>query len=152
MVCSCTAEAHTAYYFWIKLSPFRPLSAASLWKMMGKNTYKHWVYWKMSKINKVLIQTEKRLLICSPSVADPQLFLLNRSVFMASAAKFCGDPGVPARGRREGRSFIFKSEVTFTCSAPYMLVGSATRLCQDDSTWSGSQPRCIGIQCFFVSI
>ncbi|XP_037533201.1 CUB and sushi domain-containing protein 3 [Nematolebias whitei] len=57
--------------------------------------------------------------------------------------KFCGDPGVPARGRREGRSFIFKSEVTFTCSAPYMLVGSATRLCQDDSTWSGSQPRCI---------
>uniref|UniRef100_A0A665U3Y9 CUB and Sushi multiple domains 3a n=1 Tax=Echeneis naucrates TaxID=173247 RepID=A0A665U3Y9_ECHNA len=57
--------------------------------------------------------------------------------------KFCGDPGTPARGRREGRSFIFKSEVMFSCSAPYMLVGSTTRMCKEDGTWSGSQPRCI---------
>ena len=63
----------------------------------------------------------------------------------SSAAKFCGDPGLPAKGRREGRSFIFKSEVTFSCGAPYVLVGSATRLCQEDGAWSGSQPRCIGI-------
>ncbi|XP_067093259.1 CUB and sushi domain-containing protein 3-like [Osmerus mordax] len=57
--------------------------------------------------------------------------------------EFCGDPGTPAQGRREGRSFIFKSEVTFSCNAPYVLVGSATRVCREDSTWSGSQPRCI---------
>ncbi|XP_052369446.1 CUB and sushi domain-containing protein 3-like [Oncorhynchus keta] len=57
--------------------------------------------------------------------------------------KFCGDPGTPAKGKREGRSLIYKSEVTFSCSAPYVLVGSTTRICQDDSTWSGSQPRCI---------
>uniref|UniRef100_A0A669CUG9 CUB and Sushi multiple domains 3 n=1 Tax=Oreochromis niloticus TaxID=8128 RepID=A0A669CUG9_ORENI len=57
--------------------------------------------------------------------------------------KFCGDPGTPPKGRREGRSFIFKSEVTFSCSAPYVLVGSTTRMCQEDGTWSGSQPRCI---------
>uniref|UniRef100_M4AIH9 CUB and Sushi multiple domains 3 n=1 Tax=Xiphophorus maculatus TaxID=8083 RepID=M4AIH9_XIPMA len=57
--------------------------------------------------------------------------------------KFCGDPGVPSRGRREGRSFIFKSEVAFSCSAPYVLVGATTRICQEDGTWSGSQPRCI---------
>uniref|UniRef100_A0A8C2Z0K3 CUB and Sushi multiple domains 3 n=1 Tax=Cyclopterus lumpus TaxID=8103 RepID=A0A8C2Z0K3_CYCLU len=61
----------------------------------------------------------------------------------ASAAKFCGDPGMPARGRREGRSFIFKSEVMFSCSAPHLLVGSTARMCQEDGTWSGSQPRCI---------
>ncbi|KAF3840049.1 hypothetical protein F7725_018766 [Dissostichus mawsoni] len=35
--------------------------------------------------------------------------------------KFCGDPGLPAKGRREGRSFIFKSEVAFSCSSPYVL-------------------------------
>lgn len=64
----------------------------------------------------------------------------------ASAAKFCGDPGTPSKGRREGRSFIFKSEVTFSCSASYVLVGSTTRMCQDDGTWSGSQPRCIGTE------
>ncbi|AWO96936.1 putative CUB and sushi domain-containing protein 3-like [Scophthalmus maximus] len=57
--------------------------------------------------------------------------------------RFCGDPGMPAKGRREGRSFIFKSEVTFSCSAPNVLVGSATRMCHEDGTWSGSQPRCI---------
>ncbi|TKS81784.1 CUB and sushi domain-containing protein 3 [Collichthys lucidus] len=60
--------------------------------------------------------------------------------------KFCGDPGTPAKGRREGRSFIFKSEVMFSCNAPYILVGSTTRMCQEDGTWSGSQPRCIGGQ------
>uniref|UniRef100_H2TR21 CUB and Sushi multiple domains 3 n=1 Tax=Takifugu rubripes TaxID=31033 RepID=H2TR21_TAKRU len=57
----------------------------------------------------------------------------------SSAAKFCGDPGSPARGQREGRSFIFKSMVTFSCFAPNLLVGSSTRLCQEDGTWSGSQ-------------
>ncbi|XP_031134127.1 CUB and sushi domain-containing protein 3-like isoform X1 [Sander lucioperca] len=57
--------------------------------------------------------------------------------------KFCGDPGMPAKGQREGRSFIFKSEVVFSCSTPHMLVGSTTRMCQEDGTWSGSQPRCI---------
>ncbi|KAM9805518.1 CUB and sushi domain-containing protein 3-like isoform 5-T5 [Syngnathus typhle] len=57
--------------------------------------------------------------------------------------KFCGDPGTPAKGRREGPSFIFKSEVTFNCVAPYVLVGSTRRMCREDGTWSGSQPRCI---------
>ncbi|MCI4391222.1 hypothetical protein PGIGA_G00131640 [Pangasianodon gigas] len=58
-------------------------------------------------------------------------------------SKFCGDPGVPAQGKREGQSFIFKSEAFYSCSAPYVLVGSSTRVCQADGTWSGSQPRCI---------
>uniref|UniRef100_A0A672SDS5 CUB and sushi domain-containing protein 3-like n=1 Tax=Sinocyclocheilus grahami TaxID=75366 RepID=A0A672SDS5_SINGR len=57
--------------------------------------------------------------------------------------KFCGDPGLPPHVRREGQSFIFKAEVTYSCSAPYVLVGSSTRTCQADGTWSGSQPRCI---------
>uniref|UniRef100_A0A674ETW4 CUB and Sushi multiple domains 3 n=1 Tax=Salmo trutta TaxID=8032 RepID=A0A674ETW4_SALTR len=57
--------------------------------------------------------------------------------------KFCGDPGVPAYGSREGLSFIYQSEVSFSCSAPYIPVGSTTRLCQADGSWSGFQPRCI---------
>ncbi|CAG12911.1 unnamed protein product, partial [Tetraodon nigroviridis] len=60
-----------------------------------------------------------------------------------NASKFCGNPGIPARGQREGRSFIFRSVVTFSCFAPNVLVGSSTRLCQEDGAWSGSQPRCI---------
>uniref|UniRef100_A0A8C1SG25 CUB and Sushi multiple domains 3 n=1 Tax=Cyprinus carpio TaxID=7962 RepID=A0A8C1SG25_CYPCA len=57
--------------------------------------------------------------------------------------KFCGDPGIPAFGSREGRSFIYQSEVSFSCMAPYIPVGSTTRICQADGTWSGSQPHCI---------
>uniref|UniRef100_A0A671WK77 CUB and Sushi multiple domains 3 n=1 Tax=Sparus aurata TaxID=8175 RepID=A0A671WK77_SPAAU len=56
---------------------------------------------------------------------------------------FCGDPGTPVGGFREGRSFIYQSEVSFTCAPPLILVGTATRLCESDGTWSGTQPRCI---------
>lgn len=59
-------------------------------------------------------------------------------------AKFCGDPGNPAGGFREGRSFIYQSEVSFSCAPPLVLVGTATRLCENDGTWSGTHPRCIG--------
>ncbi|MGH0134865.1 UNVERIFIED_CONTAM: hypothetical protein FKN15_024621 [Acipenser sinensis] len=62
-------------------------------------------------------------------------------------AKFCGDPGVPREGMREGRSFIYQSEVSFSCNPPFLLVGSNTRICQADGTWSGSQPRCIAHTC-----
>uniref|UniRef100_A0A3P9JXU5 CUB and Sushi multiple domains 3a n=1 Tax=Oryzias latipes TaxID=8090 RepID=A0A3P9JXU5_ORYLA len=57
--------------------------------------------------------------------------------------KFCGDPGTPVGGSREGRSFIYQSEVSFSCSPPLILVGTATRRCESDGTWSGTQPRCI---------
>ncbi|KAG8524073.1 CUB and sushi domain-containing protein 3 [Galemys pyrenaicus] len=57
--------------------------------------------------------------------------------------KFCGDPGIPAHGKREGKSFIYQSEVSFSCNSPFILVGSSTRICQADGTWSGSSPHCI---------
>lgn len=92
--------------------------------------------------------------ICMPvykQLCTISLFAWCFSFFLLScAAKFCGDPGTLARGQREGRSFIFKSEVTFSCSALNVLVGSATRTCQQDGTWSGSQPRCIGIEHRYV--
>uniref|UniRef100_A0A8C2U204 CUB and Sushi multiple domains 2 n=1 Tax=Coturnix japonica TaxID=93934 RepID=A0A8C2U204_COTJA len=56
---------------------------------------------------------------------------------------FCGDPGIPAQGRREDRGFTYRSSVSFSCLAPMVLVGSARRFCQSDGTWSGTQPSCI---------
>uniref|UniRef100_A0A3Q2WZ86 CUB and Sushi multiple domains 1 n=1 Tax=Haplochromis burtoni TaxID=8153 RepID=A0A3Q2WZ86_HAPBU len=55
----------------------------------------------------------------------------------------CGDPGSPGGGFREGNIFSYRSEVRFYCHAPYLLVGSASRVCQADGSWSGQQP-CIG--------
>uniref|UniRef100_A0A8D3BTG4 CUB and sushi domain-containing protein 1-like n=1 Tax=Scophthalmus maximus TaxID=52904 RepID=A0A8D3BTG4_SCOMX len=56
----------------------------------------------------------------------------------------CGDPGSPGGGFREGNIFSYRSDVRFYCHAPYLLVGSASRVCQADGTWSGHQPACIG--------
>uniref|UniRef100_A0A8B9LZ55 CUB and Sushi multiple domains 2 n=1 Tax=Astyanax mexicanus TaxID=7994 RepID=A0A8B9LZ55_ASTMX len=56
---------------------------------------------------------------------------------------FCGDPGIPAQGRREDRGFTYLSSVSFSCFPPLVLVGSTRRYCQYDGTWSGTQPSCI---------
>ena len=72
------------------------------------------------------------------------LFFLSRVPASAAAAKFCGDPGTPVGGFREGRSFIYQSEVSFSCAPPLILVGPTTRLCERDGSWGGAQPRCIG--------
>ena len=61
-----------------------------------------------------------------------------------STAVLCGDPGTPAEGYMEGKQFTFRSEVTFYCRSPYILVGSSRRVCQVDGSWSGVQPTCIG--------
>ncbi|XP_077451119.1 CUB and sushi domain-containing protein 1-like isoform X2 [Stigmatopora argus] len=55
----------------------------------------------------------------------------------------CGDPGSPGSGFREGNIFTYRSEVRFYCHPPYLLVGSASRVCQADGVWSGQQPACI---------
>jgi len=31
---------------------------------------------------------------------------------------------------------------TFTCDDGFTLTGSSTRTCQDDGTWSGTEPMC----------
>ncbi|KAJ8289369.1 hypothetical protein GJAV_G00000500 [Gymnothorax javanicus] len=56
---------------------------------------------------------------------------------------FCGDPGVPAQGRRDDRGFTYLSSAVFSCFPPLVLVGSPRRYCQADGTWSGTQPSCI---------
>lgn len=114
-----------------------PINGASISSWIGGMVQKcSLIHWCMSTFRKVYD-------ICVGGI-DSQLIKSALIHSSSPAAKFCGDPGTPANGRREGRSFIFKSEVTFSCSSPYLLVGSTTRMCQEDGTWRGSQPRCIG--------
>ncbi|XP_062981165.1 CUB and sushi domain-containing protein 1 [Elgaria multicarinata webbii] len=56
---------------------------------------------------------------------------------------FCGEPGIPAEGRLNGKSFTYRSEVSFQCRPPLILIGSSRRICQADGSWSGIQPTCI---------
>ena len=36
----------------------------------------------------------------------------------------------------------YSSSANYTCSSGFMLVGDATRNCQSDGSWSGSEPLC----------
>ena len=41
---------------------------------------------------------------------------------------------------------IRRSEVRFYCHPPYLLVGSPSRVCQAEGSWSGQHPACIGMK------
>ncbi|XP_053555720.1 sushi domain-containing protein 2 [Bombina bombina] len=54
----------------------------------------------------------------------------------------CGWLEPPINGRKEGTSYLINSQVTFECNKGYMLVGSYSRTCQWDGTWSGETSYC----------
>ncbi|XP_076821854.1 complement receptor type 2-like isoform X2 [Clavelina lepadiformis] len=41
----------------------------------------------------------------------------------------------------------YGSEVTYICNDGYVLVGSSTRRCRSDKTWTGSAPYCDAFEC-----
>lgn len=49
---------------------------------------------------------------------------------------------VPLNGRKLGRSTRVGHDVHFICNAGFQLVGSESRTCRRDRTWSGTQPFC----------
>jgi len=54
-----------------------------------------------------------------------------------------GDDNVPS----------YEDTCSFTCNIGYKLIGSDTRTCQSNGSWSGSDPECIrGNQYLFVQI
>uniref|UniRef100_A0A672FLN5 CUB and Sushi multiple domains 1 n=1 Tax=Salarias fasciatus TaxID=181472 RepID=A0A672FLN5_SALFA len=60
----------------------------------------------------------------------------------------CGDPGVPAFGRRSGDRFQHGDVLTFFCQSAFELVGERTITCQHNNQWSGNKPSCV-FSCFF---
>lgn len=55
----------------------------------------------------------------------------------------CGDPGVPAFGRRSGDRFQHGDALNFFCQSAFELVGEKTITCQHNNQWSGNKPSCI---------
>ncbi|XP_054625925.1 CUB and sushi domain-containing protein 1-like isoform X1 [Dunckerocampus dactyliophorus] len=60
----------------------------------------------------------------------------------------CGDPGVPAFGRRSGDGFQHGDVLTFFCQSAFELVGERSITCQHNNQWSGNKPSCV-FSCFF---
>ncbi|KFQ52881.1 Fibulin-7, partial [Pelecanus crispus] len=57
----------------------------------------------------------------------------------------CPQPVVPMNGRMLGWSMRVGHDVHFICDAGFRLVGSETRPCRHNRTWSGTQPFCRSI-------
>ncbi|XP_066459292.1 uncharacterized protein [Eleutherodactylus coqui] len=55
----------------------------------------------------------------------------------------CGWLETPKNGKKEGTCYLYNYEVIFTCNTGYILVGSYSRKCQADGTWSGQTSHCV---------
>lgn len=55
----------------------------------------------------------------------------------------CGDPGTPTNGVKIGSDYSIGAVVKYRCRVSYLLVGSSSRVCQIDGSWSDSLPSCV---------
>lgn len=55
----------------------------------------------------------------------------------------CGDPGIPAYGRREGSRFRHGDTLHFECQPAFELVGQKAITCQKNNQWSAKKPGCV---------
>ncbi|XP_069583000.1 CUB and sushi domain-containing protein 1 [Ranitomeya imitator] len=56
----------------------------------------------------------------------------------------CGHPGIPANAILGGDKFTYGSKIHYSCSGAHILIGNATRVCQENNRWSGTLPLCSG--------
>ncbi|XP_074532339.1 fibulin-7 [Halichoeres trimaculatus] len=60
----------------------------------------------------------------------------------SAAPTTCPSLEAPAHGTKFGSKYFVGHEVHFTCSQGFHLVGSATRVCRDNGTWTGVSAVC----------
>ncbi|KAM3875295.1 complement C2 [Diretmus argenteus] len=63
-------------------------------------------------------------------------------------AEDCKDPGIPPGAQRSAGRFRTGETLNYQCQAGLDLLGSAQRVCLENSEWSGSAPRCQGPNTF----
>ncbi|XP_077998260.1 mannan-binding lectin serine protease 1-like [Glandiceps talaboti] len=62
-------------------------------------------------------------------------------------AQPCPTLTAPLHSEMSGSNFVFKEYVQFICNRGYYLVGSETRMCTENGTWTGVQPHCQIVNC-----
>ncbi|XP_025966184.2 fibulin-7 [Dromaius novaehollandiae] len=51
----------------------------------------------------------------------------------------------PVDGQKFGTKYLVDHEIHFTCNPGFELLGSSTRMCQANGSWTGEEPQCKGI-------
>lgn len=59
----------------------------------------------------------------------------------------CGDLTSPNNGFVNTSATTFRSQAVYGCHVGHTLQGDATRTCQEDGVWSGTEPQCQPVQC-----
>ncbi|XP_066493893.1 fibulin-7-like [Tiliqua scincoides] len=99
--------------------------------------------WQMQK----LLSSHEAAQLQSLRNLKKQLTVLQGNVNKHSAKRneSCSLLPAPANGRRLGKKMVVGHEVHFVCDLGFLLVGSETRVCLENRTWSGQQPLCKSI-------
>ncbi|XP_028930417.1 fibulin-7-like [Ornithorhynchus anatinus] len=94
-----------------------------------------------------LLSTQEAAQLQAVRNLKKQLTALQSSVHKQAthSNESCPHLAGPANGRRLGKKMTAGHEVHFLCDAGFRLVGSESRQCQDNGSWSGHQPFCKSI-------
>uniref|UniRef100_A0A8C9TVA5 Sushi domain-containing protein 2-like n=1 Tax=Scleropages formosus TaxID=113540 RepID=A0A8C9TVA5_SCLFO len=55
----------------------------------------------------------------------------------------CGWLPPPSNGQKEGRKYLLRATVRFSCNKGYVLSGSSDRTCENTGRWSGDATHCV---------
>lgn len=61
-----------------------------------------------------------------------------------SNSTHCPHPGTPINAIKTGNSYDEGDAITYKCNSGFFLLGSSTRVCQPNGSWTGEQPKCLG--------
>ena len=66
--------------------------------------------------------------------------------YFISTAVECKDPGKPTKGGRKPDlvEYVYEDKVEFKCKTNHTLKGNSFIICQQDKSWTGSVPTCLG--------
>ncbi|XP_078575446.1 sushi, von Willebrand factor type A, EGF and pentraxin domain-containing protein 1-like isoform X3 [Branchiostoma floridae x Branchiostoma japonicum] len=59
----------------------------------------------------------------------------------------CPEPPDIEHGSKSGGSYIFGTNVTYTCDVGYKLTGTGNVTCQEGRTWTHPLPKCVIVSC-----
>uniref|UniRef100_A0A669QQ63 Fibulin 7 n=1 Tax=Phasianus colchicus TaxID=9054 RepID=A0A669QQ63_PHACC len=97
------------------------------------------------QMQKLLSAQEAAHLQGTRSLKKDRAGLPSSVVSICPSTDTCPQLAVPLNGRKLGRSARVGHDVHFICNAGFQLVGSESRTCRRDRTWSGTQPFCRSI-------